>query len=409
MTKKFLSVALLLLPLSCAHYDDYQLKVEKIRESVNAVKFSVSLTGEELIQCIGFIKYKNILLHRFELESNGTDTPSEFLINYSEFPGLAQELAVDFVLKRDPSLLIIIQNKEVELIREEHILLTPDVPPIETGIEVISKDITRKYPISFAQETYEIDSYLMENNISVNNYTLEKITTVSLLIKNNSKILLTVVPAGEEVPVYRGKKQVSATVLMDSISLDPYLVMFPATTNKYYDGPNLYEIANTYYTGMREKFSSVKLQGNKYAIEKQFNVENFIGEYDLFLIIADSIDDYFYYNLGSAIFDNVAPEFNELILNNYYFGGNKSYEGKVYLDYTIPFSRNPYEVIFSGKVFGDVKDIAVDGTRIDINGKSDILFSKRIYISDGFKDVNVKITDVAGNLKNYSIPLIVGH
>jgi hypothetical protein len=409
MTKKFLSVALLLLPLSCAHYDDHQLKVEKIRESVNAVKFSVSLTGEELIQCIGFIKYKNILLHRFELESNGTDTPSEFLINYSEFPGLAQELAVDFVLKRDPSLLIIIQNKEVELIREEHILLTPDVPPIETGIEVISKDITRKYPISFAQETYEIDSYLMENNISVNNYTLEKITTVSLLIKNNSKILLTVVPAGEEVPVYRGKKQVSATVLMDSISLDPYLVMFPATTNKYYDGPNLYEIANTYYTGMREKFSSVKLQGNKYAIEKQFNVENFIGEYDLFLIIADSIDDYFYYNLGSAIFDNVAPEFNELILNNYYFGGNKSYEGKVYLDYTIPFSRNPYEVIFSGKVFGDVKDIAVDGTRIDINGKSDIFFSKRIYISDGFKDVNVKITDVAGNLKNYSIPLIVGH
>ncbi|MFC2103598.1 hypothetical protein ACFLSS_04130 [Bacteroidota bacterium] len=409
MLKPLWTAMLLTSLLSCTGYDNHQLKVEKIRESVNAVKFSVSLTGDDLVQCTGTIKYNDFLMHRFRLESHKTETPSEFLINYSEFPGLAQQLATDFVLKRNPNLEIGIVNREEDFSRMDQIDLNPAIPPIMTGIDVISKDITRKYPIGFAQEVYEIESYLMENNITLNNYTREKIATVSLLIKNNSKILLTVVPAGDAVPVYKGKKHIDVSVLMDSMSFNPFLTLFPSKTNKYYDGPNLYEIADAHYTREDEYFSPINLKTNKFVIEERFDVENLIGEYNLFLVISKGVDDYFYYDLGSVIFDNVAPEFNEVFLGNYYFGGNNKYEGKVYLDYSIPFSQNPYEVIFSGKIFGDVKDLSVDGTKIDIYGKSDIIFSKKIYIREGYKDVKVKITDLAGNLKNYSIPLIVGN
>jgi len=410
MPKKSLSIALLLILLiSCTGYEDHQLQVGKLRESVNAVKFTVALTGDGLLQCDGSIKYKDILLHRFSLESNQTEIPSEFLINFSEYPELAQQLAADFVLKRNPFLQITISNTREDFIRTEMLELDPVVPPIMTGIEVESKDLTRKYPIGFSSEKYEVDSYLMANGIVLDNFTIEKIATLSLLIKHNSKILLTVIPVGDKVPVYKGKKNINVSVLMDSMSYNPFLTLFPSKTNKYYDGPGLYEIANAHYTDENENYSPINLQGNKFVIEKKFNVESLIGEYNLFLIISDGVDNYFYYDLGTVIFDNVAPEFDEVVLGNYYFWGNDLYEGKVYLDYSIPFTQNPFEVIFSGKVFGDVKDLSVDGKRIDINGKEDIIFSKKIYIPEGYKDISVRITDIAGNLKNYTLPLIVGH
>ena len=166
MTKKFLSIVpLLILLISCTGYEDHQLTVEKIRESVNAVKFTVDLTGGGTLQCEGTIKYKEILLHRFTIESNQTETPSEFLINFSEFPELTQQLAVDFVLKRKPALQITISNTREDFIRTEMMELDPVIPPIMTGIEVESKDLTRKYPIGFSSEKYEVDSYLIENGI----------------------------------------------------------------------------------------------------------------------------------------------------------------------------------------------------------------------------------------------------
>ena len=85
------------------------------------------------------------------------------------------------------------------------------------------------------------------------------------------------------------------------------------------------------------------------------------------------------------------------------------YEGKVYLDYSIPFSKNPYEVIFPGMVYGDVRNITIDGKRINVERGSDVLFSKKIYIVDGYKEVEIKVTDGVGNLHNYALPLIVSH
>ena len=76
------------------------------------------------------------------------------------------------------------------------------------------------------------------------------------------------------------------------------------------------------------------------------------------------------------------------------------YKGKVYLDYSIPFSKNPYEVIFSGMVYGDVRNITIDGKRINVERGSDVLFSKKIYIVDGYKEVEIKVTDGVENLKN---------
>ena len=58
-------------------------------------------------------------------------------------------------------------------------------------------------------------------------------------------------------------------------------------------------------------------------------------------------------------------------------------------------------------VYGEVKDITIDGNRINVEKNSDLLFSKKIYIVDGYKDVEIKVTDGVGNLKNYTLPLVV--
>jgi len=410
MALKFSLIALIsMVALSCTNFDDHQFKVEKNEESLNGINLSVFLIGEDDIQCKGIVKYKNITLHQFKIDSYNFDKPLELLINYSEFPKIARELAIDFVLNRKPYLEIFIQNREKEFYRAVHITLDPQVPPIMTGIVLNDKEITRRFPMGFRTELYDIESYLLKYNLILNSYITEKIATVSLLIRNNSKILPTSIPVDAKIPIYKGKKELNISVLCDSVSLNPHLVLYPSPNNKYYDGPNLYKIAKTHYTENNKEITYIKLTGDKYLLERNFNVENLIGEYDSYLIISKNRKDYFYYNLGSIIFDNVAPEFNEWVIGDYYFGGNDLYEGKVYLDYSIPFSKNPYEVIFSGMVYGDVKVITIDGKRINVKKNSDLLFSKTIYIEDGYKDVKIKLTDAAGNLKNYILSLVVSN
>jgi len=410
MALRFSLIALIsMAALSCTNFDDHQFKVEKNEESLNGINFSIFFIGDDDIQCKGIVKYKDVTLHQFNINSYNFEKPLEFLINYSEFPKISREFAIDFVLNRKPYLEILIQNREKEFYRTAHITLNPQVPPIMTGIELNDKEITRRFPMGFRNEVYEIESYLLKYNLILNSYITEKIATVSLLIRNNSKILPTTILVDAKIPIYKGKKELNISVLCDSVSLNPHLVLYPSPNNKYYDGPNLYKIVEAYYSENNKEITSNKLTGDKYLLERNFNVDNLIGEYDLYLILSKNRKDYFYYNLGSVIFDNVAPEFNKWVIGGYYFWGNELYEGKVYLDYSIPFSKNPYEVIFSGMVYGDVKVITIDGQRINVKKNSDLLFSKMIYIEDGYKDVKIKLTDAAGNLKNYTLPLVVSH
>ena len=408
MMHKFQLVILLpALLLSCTNFTDQVFKTEKKTESINQIELSISLTGNDFIQCRGIVKYGNVILNRFNIDSYRKENPSELIMNYSNSQEIAQQLAIDFVLQRKPVLEVFIENEENEFTRINYIQLDPKVPPIMTGIELEGSKITKKYPVRFKQEVYDIESYLLDNNISLNNYTLERIATVSLLIKNNTNFLPAVIPAGEDIPIYKGLKSLEASVYCDSSSLNPQLLLYPSAHNKYYDGPGFFQIINSLYTNKIQTLTKVILKGDKYQVSQNFNVEFMIGEYDLFLTIMDKTGNYFFYDLGSVVFDNVAPEFNEWSMGNYYFGGNGLFEGKVYLDYTIPVKQNPYDVIFSGKVFGDVKDIRIDGEPVSFVKDGDLLFKRKIYIPDGYKEVDVKLSDLSGNLKNYILPLIV--
>ena len=405
--RKLLIALLSMLLVKCADYDNHVLKVEKSAESLNGIKFSVSLSGGNEIDCKGEVKYNDVILHKFDITSYNWEKPLEFLINYSEFPDIAQQLAIDFTLNKNPRIEIFVQNKENNFFRTEYLTLNPRVPPVMTGIDLQNSGFAKKYPIRYKQEIYDLEYYLNQYNLRFDDHTLEKIATVSLLIKSNTKMLPAIVPADENIPIYKDKNKITASVLCDSISSNPHLVLYPAKNNKYYDGPNLYDIANAHYTGLVKSMTNSKLFKDKYLLEREFDVSGLNGEYDLYLIIADKTNYYFYYDLGAVIFDNIAPEFDEWSVGSYYFRGNELFEGKVYLEYTIPYGRNPYDVIFSGKVFGDVKSLYVDGKGIDFKKNNDLIFSQKIYIDDGFKDIKIEILDEIGNLKNYYLPLII--
>ena len=169
MALRFSLIALVsMAAVTCTNFDDHQFKVEKNEESLNGINFSVFLIGSDDIRCIGIIKYKDVTLHQFKIDSYNFEKPLEFLINYSEYLKIARELAIDFVLNRKPYLEILIQNKEKEFYRSAHITLDPKVPPIMTGIELIDKEITRRFPMGFRNEVYEIESYLLNFNLNPN-------------------------------------------------------------------------------------------------------------------------------------------------------------------------------------------------------------------------------------------------
>ena len=405
--KNILILTTALLLAACSSYKNHQLIVEKNAESYNAIKLSVSLVGDDEIECNGEVRYNDVLLHKFTIKSHKMKKPEEFLINYSEFPDISLQLASDFVLDSILRLEISVRNRDKDFLRKEYLDLKPIIPPVMTGISVQTKDIAAKYPMNYRDEVYEAETYLNHENLEVDNYTLKKIATLSTLIKGDIKILSAVVPPDTKVPIYKGKSNLKVFVECDTFSFNPQLVLYPSPNNKYYEGPNLYQIAKKYYSGEKRILTSKKTVNNKFLLERNFDVKNLKGEYNLFMIICDASGVYFYYEIGAVIFDNIAPEFSEFNTGSYYFAGNALFEGKVYLDYTIPTKRNPYDVIFSGKVYGDVKSIAVDGKGINFYKNSDLLFSRKMYINNGYKDVRISIQDELGNSKNYDLPIIV--
>ena len=405
--KHILIVIIAALLTCCGNYENHKLIVEKSAESFNAVKLSVSLVGNDEIECSGEIKYNDVVLHKFNIKSYQEKKPEEFLINYSEFPEISIPLAADLVLKRNPHLEIILKNDDKDFSRKESLTLNPLLPPVMTGIKLQTKDIAVKYPLNYRQAVYETEKFLEEKELQPGEYTIKRIATLSTLIKSNIKILHTVVLPDAKVPVYKGRKNLTVKVTCDTFSLNPQLVLYPSPHNKYYEGPNLYQIAKSYYDGEDKAKTSEKIVGNKFLLERKFDVQKLTGEYDLFMTICDQSGIYFYYDIGSVIFDNVAPEFDEFNTGSYYFAGNATFEGKVYLDYSVPTKRNPYDVIFSGKVFGDVKSITVDGKAVNFVKNSDLLFSRKMYIDKGLKNVQISVRDDLGNSKKYNIPIIV--
>ena len=404
--KKILIISITALLAACSNYENHKLIVDKNAESYNAVKLSVALVGDAEINCRGQIKYNDVLLHEFNITSHDQKKPEEFLINYSEFPGVSLQLASDLILGSKPKLEITVTNDDKSFSRKEYLELSPIIPPFMTGISLQNRDVAAKYPLSYRDEVYKTESFSENKGLDLDEYTIKKIASLSTLIKSNKKILSAVVPPGIDVPVYKGMNDLKVSVECDTFSLKPQLVLYPSPRNKYYEGPNLYQIAKDVYDG-NHSLSTRKIVDDKFLIGRNFDVSKLTGEYDLFLLICNQSDIYFYYDIGSVIFDNVAPEFEEYSAGAYYFAGNASYEGKVYLDYKIPTKRNPYDVIFSGKVFGDVKAISVEGKTVDFHKNGDLLFSRKIYINGGYKDVQVSLRDDLGNTKDYKFPIVV--
>lgn len=408
MIFKHISIVIIAALLTCCgNYENHKLIVEKSTESFNGVKFNVSLVGSDEIECSGEIKYNNVVLHRFKIKSSDEKKPEEFLINYSEFPEISLQLAAELILDSKTYIEITVNNEDKEFSRREYLELNPVIPPVMTGITLQTKEVAVKYPLNYRQEVYETESFIKSKNLIIDKYKIKRIATLSTLIKSNTKILPAVVLPDAKVPIYKGKDELKVTVQCDTFSLNPQLVLYPSPRNKYYEGPNLYQITNSFYNGKNKNVTTRKIVEDKFMLERNFDVKKLTGEYDLFMVICSKSAIYFYYDIGSVIFDNVAPEFDEFSAGSYYFAGNAAFEGKVYLDYTIPTKRNPYDVIFSGKVFGDVKSISIDGKAIDFLKNSDLLFSRKMYINGGIKDVQVSIRDDLGNSKDYNIPIVV--
>ncbi|GBD89261.1 hypothetical protein BMS3Abin03_03211 [bacterium BMS3Abin03] len=393
--------------ISCAGLEDQEMKVSKISESINGINLSVSLIGSSELTCKGKVKYKNYTLKDFVIKSFDYARPTEVKIDYSEFPNLATELAADFVLNKNTKLEVIIFNKENEFLRTESVPLNPHIPPVMTGIELQTKEIARRFPVGYNQESDDVESYLANKHYPYNKYTLEQITTISLLLKTNSRILLSVVLPDQDIPVYKGLDHIKVSVLCDSNKPEPFLILYPTADNIYYDGPGFYQLVNKHYRERKDEDQTITPYEGRFLVQREFKTNGLIGEYNLLFALADDDNNYFYYNLGSLILDNIAPQFDRWSIGEYSFSGNELFEGKVYLDYRLATGNNPYNVIFSGKVFGDIKKLFVNGKKVKFKKDGDLLFTQKINIRSGYKDLTIGIVDNSGNEGNYILPVVV--
>ncbi len=101
--------------------------------------------------------------------------------------------------------------------------------------------------------------------------------------------------------------------------------------------------------------------GDQYVLEDEIEA-TYSGLVGLYVINIDKNGLYTYHEVANYIVDETAPMFN-----NYKYGtftGDERFEGLLCLSTENFYGFNPYKVPFTGQVYGDIKEIYVDGKRI---------------------------------------------
>jgi hypothetical protein len=147
-----------------------------------------------------------------------------------------------------------------------------------------------------------------------------------------------------------------------------------------------------------------KKNGNLFVLEDEINAE-YEGLVGLFVININKDGLYSYQEVANFIVDDTAPEFENREYGT--FRGDDRYEGLVCLSTENFYGFNPYKVPFIGQVYGDIKEIFVDGKRIPFTVGNDLYFKKSIYLDGGYNRISIKLVDLRGNSAEYFIPVSI--
>lgn len=388
---------------SCKNYNDHTIQVRE-QEFLDLFSPSINfcITGKEEINYSVKLFHNNLLLDTFSINSTLGESFKKFKFDFSKLKANLPLVSYKIITTSQIKLKLIAINNENKSRIDTTISFKVKLPPITCVSSVEGINFTSTF-------SNKIKKFENKIRTSVSLGIERDITRAAILtdMLNTKNPHPTVVIDDFSMPILKSTEKIKIKVLIDTVYPHTFISIFPSKNNKKYSDVDLdQKIKEKIKRGLHKNKNDWfgKKEGKMYVLEDVMTT-TYDGLVGLFVINIDNDANYSYFEVGNFFVDKTAPNFTNVNWNS--FNGDSRYEGLLWLENKHFYGYNPYSVPFVGMVYGDVKEIYVDGKKISFKVGEELYFRKYIYLDGGYNRVPIKIVDSKGNSANYFIPITI--
>lgn len=404
MKVNFIIVALTIILLcSCKSYSDQRFQIRN-QESIDpfSPSLDICITGKDELTYLVKLSYDNLLIDTLTLKSTLDKSFTKAKFNFSKLKEELPLLAYRLITNPQINLNLSAINKRNKFILDTTISLIIRIPPIS----FVSTVEGNNFSTTTLDKSKEYEKKIREIFSDGNEDNIKRAAILTDMIV--TKTLHPTVTIDERtLPILKATDKIKIKILTDTVYEYTVIGRYPSKNNKDYSDVDLdkqiKETMTNDLTQIKSDWHGNKI-GNQYVLEDEIEA-TYSGLVGLYVINIDKNGSYSYYEVANYIVDETAPMFN-----NYKYGtfkGDERYEGLLCLSTEHFYGFNPYKVPFIGQVYGDIKEIYVDGKRIPFSVGTDLYFKKSIYLDGGYNRITVKLIDSKGNSAEYFIPVTI--
>mgnify|MGYP003445793782 FL=1 len=396
----FIGLALL---FGCKNYSDQKIQVRE-QEFIELFSPSIDICiiGKEEVNYAVKLSCDNILIDSFSIKSTLDKSFKKIKFEFTNLKDDLPLLTYKLITTSQIKLELVAINKENKISIDTTMSFKIKLPPISTVSSVEGTNFSSTSLVKakeFEQKIRGNISTGLEKNIKRAAILTEMITT--------RKFHPTVEIDDFSMPVLKTIDKIKIKILTDTVYPFSVIGRYPSKGNKVYGDVNLDKIILETLIKDPDKIKTDwhgKKEGNLFVLEDEIEAK-YDGLGGIFLINIEKDGSYSYNEVGNFLVDETAPNFNNHQWGS--FNGDARYEGLLCLTTEDFYGYNPFTIPFLGKVFGDIKEIYVDGKKIPFRIGEDLYFKKAVYLDGGYNRIPIKIIDSKGNSAEYFIPVTI--
>lgn len=387
----------------CKNYSDQKIQVKE-QEFVDLFSPSIDMciTGKEEVTFSVKLSIENVLIDTFTVKSTVNKSFKKIKFNFSKLKEELPLFSYKLITTSKVQLGLAAINKENKISIDTTISLNIKLPPISS---IASVDGTN-FSTTSSEKLKKTEQKIRES-ISIGlNKDIKSAAILADMLTTKS-LHPTIQIDDFFMPVLKPTDKIKIKILTDTVYQFSIIGRYPSKDNKVYNEVGIDKMIRETMTNDIQKIKTDwhgKREGKMFVLEGEIEA-TYNGLVGLYVINIDKNGSYYYYEVGNFLVDETEPKFhNDRWLP---FFGDARYEGLVCLTTEHFYGYNPYSVPFVGIVYGDVKELYVDGKRVSFKVGEEVYFKKSVYLDGGYNRVSVRVVDSKGNSGNYFIPITI--
>lgn len=387
---------------SCGKFTPPVVKNIGLESNLNITSIYYSLEGTSNEDFIIELRYKNNTVYSSHIKDGFASDQKSIQVSKSALKKYLLPLYIDYITFAKIEFEVLIYNSANNYRYDTTFTIAPTVMTYPQ-IELLNDAIAESKPVGIDNTIFKVREYLRKNK----NKKELKSEKIALQVLNLSKENVEFdVDKTTNIPIYGPKKKILLRIQTDK-KFDLNFVFF---NNESTNLETLKDSLASLPLSNIPNNCSLKRKGAFYQLTTHISVsENHQnGIINVVYFGMNENGESYIQNLGKLIIDNVAPTFSRI--NN--FGSfvtysvtentpkykHDDYTGSVTLTTKKFQGWSPFKVPFVGQVYGDVKELYVNGLKRKFKIGEELYFKQKIYLDTGYNRIPIKIVDKRGNV-----------